>query len=607
VINVVATAGHVDHGKSTLVRALTGIEPDRWAEERRRGMTIDLGFAWTTLPDGSQLAFVDVPGHERFVPNMLAGVGPVPAVVFVVAADGGWRPQSAEHLAIVDALGIGRGLLVVTRTDLADPQLALTEAARHIRRSSLTGAESVAVSAVTGAGIDDLRAALSRLVSKLPAADATARMRLWVDRVFSVKGAGTVVTGTLGDGRLTVGDELVVGASGRPVRVRGLQSCRREVTEATGVARVAVNLRGTGTDDLKRGETLVRSGEWFVTDVADVRLLGEAQIADSAHLMLHMGSSAEPARLRRFPGTAAVGRIRLTRPLPLSLGDRGLLRDPSRHDLVLGVEILDPCPQAWRGREARVRRGHVLALVKGPVSAADELRRRGFASRTTLRRLGLDVSSLTPLTGEWYVDEVHRRSLSRALRAEVTAHRAHHPLDHGLTLKELRTALALPDLALVRALVQPPLVVEAGRVIEQGVSPDLPESIAEAVRMVRQGLEAHPFAAPEAETLNLLGLGSRELAAAQRLGLLLRVADGVVLLPDAVDRAIRTLTGLGQPFTVSEVRQALGTTRRVAVPLLELLDRGGWTRLLSDGTRHLRLSGLAEREPLTLGRPPARD
>src|SRR5882672_6734678 len=198
-MQVIATAGHVDHGKSALVRALTGMEPDRWAEERRRGLTIDLGFAWTKLPGGEQLAFVDVPGHERFVPNMLAGLGPVPAVMFVVAADGGWMPQSAEHLAAVDALGVRHGLLVITRSDLADPAPATRQARAEIARTSLGAVEAVPVSAVTGEGLDDLRAALFRLAAALaePVPAVGAPIRLWIDRSFTIRGAGTVVTGTL--------------------------------------------------------------------------------------------------------------------------------------------------------------------------------------------------------------------------------------------------------------------------------------------------------------------------------------------------------------------------------------------------------------------------
>src|SRR4051794_38306638 len=204
-MHVVATAGHVDHGKSTLVRALTGMEPDRWAEERRRGMTIDLGFAWTTLASGATLAFVDVPGHERFVPTMLAGVGPVPAAMIVVAADEGWMPQSAEHLAALDALGVRHGLLVVSRADLADPRPVLRRAAEEIAGTSLGAVEAVAVSAVTGVGLDELRGALGRLVGGLPA-PAGGPVRLWIDRAFTIKGAGTVVTGTLGAGELRTGD-----------------------------------------------------------------------------------------------------------------------------------------------------------------------------------------------------------------------------------------------------------------------------------------------------------------------------------------------------------------------------------------------------------------
>src|SRR5580658_1442080 len=196
-MHVVVTAGHVDHGKSALIRALTGQEPDRWAEERRRGMTIDLGFGWLNLPAGDQMAFVDVPGHERFVPNMLAGVGPVPAILFVVAADEGWMPQSAEHLAAIEAVGIRHGLLVVSRSDLADPGPATRQAADQIAATSLGRVESVAVSAVTGAGLPELRAALVRLVASLPVPDAAAPVRLWVDRSFSIRGSGTVVTGTL--------------------------------------------------------------------------------------------------------------------------------------------------------------------------------------------------------------------------------------------------------------------------------------------------------------------------------------------------------------------------------------------------------------------------
>src|SRR6478672_10552318 len=311
-MHVVATAGHVDHGKSTLVRALTGIEPDRWAEEHRRGLTIDLGYAWTTLPSGEQVAFVDVPGHQRFIGNMLAGLGPAPAVVMVVAADEGWRPQSAEHLAAVDALGISRGLVVVTRSDLADPRTALAEALAHVGRTSLAGSAALAVSARTGQGIEALRGAIDDLVASLPTPDRGGRTRLWVDRSFSVRGSGTVVTGTLGGGTIRLGDELVVhrttGAS-QSVTVRGIQRLGRTRDEVPAVARVAVNLRGVGVDEVSRGDALLTPCAWHVTTALDARLVGAgddehdpAAAADSdslpSHVMVHLGTLAVEARVR---------------------------------------------------------------------------------------------------------------------------------------------------------------------------------------------------------------------------------------------------------------------------------------------------------------------
>ncbi|WDZ88148.1 GTP-binding protein [Micromonospora cathayae] len=235
------------------MRALTGMEPDRWAEERRRGMTIDLGFAWTGLPSGETVAFVDVPGHERFVSNMLAGVGAVPAALVVVAADEGWMPQSAEHLAALDALGVTHGVLAVTRADLADPGPALARARAEIAASSLGSVEAVAVSGVTGVGLSGLRGALDRLVGRLPAAVVDAPVRLWVDRSFTVRGAGTVVTGTLGAGRLRVGDRLEVAGVAEPVRVRGLHALGVARERVDAVARVAVNLRGVPRERVGRG------------------------------------------------------------------------------------------------------------------------------------------------------------------------------------------------------------------------------------------------------------------------------------------------------------------------------------------------------------------
>ncbi|MGW3785379.1 selenocysteine-specific translation elongation factor [Micromonospora chokoriensis] len=578
---VVATAGHVDHGKSTLVRALTGMEPDRWAEERRRGMTIDLGFAWTTLPSGGTVAFVDVPGHERFVPNMLAGVGPVPAALIVVAADEGWMPQSAEHLAALDALGVAYGLLAVTRADLADPGPATARAQAEIAATSLGAVPAVAVSGLTGAGLPELRTALDRLAARLPAPVVDDPVRLWVDRSFTVRGSGTVVTGTLGGGRLRVGDELEVAGGDEPVRVRGLHSLGEARPEVTAVARVAVNLRGTPRDRLGRGDALLTPGRFHSTDLVDVRLTGDPAADLPATLTLHVGSAAVPVRVRPLgPDTV---RLRLARPLPLLVGDRALLRDPGRHHVTGGVRVLDVAPPPLVRRGAAAARAQVLAELDGRPDLAGELRRRRLVRAGTVIRMGVPAHT-APVAGDWLADPAHWHRLGEQVTEEVARYAREHPLEPGMPVDALRQRLALPDRVLVEALVRPPLRIHAGRVGTASVDA-LPEPVARAVRRVRAEYGDRPFRAPEADRLVDLGLGPREIGAAVRAGALLRLADNVVLLPDALDGAVRVLAGLPQPFTLSAARQALDTTRRVAVPLLELLDRRGATRRLPDDAR----------------------
>ena len=299
---VVATAGHVDHGKSTLVRALTGMEPDRWAEERRRGLTIDLGFAWTALSNGEQVAFVDVPGHKRFVTNMLAGLGPAPAVMFVVAADEGWMPQSEEHLQAIAALGTSRLLLVITKADVAASDEALAQCRGRIASAGLACAGEVVVSSITEAGIDELRRLLDGLVRALPPPDANAPVRLWVDRAFSIRGAGTVVTGTLAAGRLRIDDELTLLPANRRVSIRGLQSLNTEREQVQATARVAVNLRGVDRDDVERGMTLVTPDAW--TSASEIDVLTDPEELP-ATVVVHVGAAAVPAALRPLGSTAA--------------------------------------------------------------------------------------------------------------------------------------------------------------------------------------------------------------------------------------------------------------------------------------------------------------
>jgi selenocysteine-specific elongation factor len=577
---VLATAGHVDHGKSTLVRALTGMEPDRWAEEKRRGMTIDLGYAWTRLPSGATVAFVDVPGHERFVANMLAGVGPVPAAVIVVAADEGWRAQSAEHLAALHALDVRHGLLVVTRCDLADPAAATDQARAEIAATSLGDVETVAVSPVTGIGMVELRAALDRLVARLPPPDTEAAVRLWIDRSFTIKGAGTVVTGTLGAGRLRVGDELELTGTRDPVRVRGLQSLGATADRVEAVARVAVNLRGVDKDTAGRGLALLSPGQFRLTDVIDVRVHGDPVADLPATVTLHTGSAAVAARVR--PLGVDTARLRLHTPLPLRIGDRALLRDPGRHHVAGGVTVLDVVPPGLTRRGAAAARALELAGMHGLPDLADELRRRLLVRRDDLIRMGVEGAGDT-VAGQWLADPAHWKRLRERLGEEVARHAREHPLEPGIPVEALRHRLGLADRALVEALVEAPLVARGGRISAGVVA--VPKELILAVDRAFEGLADRPFAAPEAHRLVELGLGARQLGAAVRAGLVVQLAENVIVRAGVAQRAAEVLARLPDPFTVSEARRALDTSRRVAVPLLELLDRTGVTRHLPDDRR----------------------
>ncbi|WP_312881640.1 selenocysteine-specific translation elongation factor [Actinomadura alba] len=581
-VQVIATAGHVDHGKSTLVRALTGMEPDRWAEERRRGMTIDLGFAWTELPSGARLAFVDVPGHERFITNMLAGVGPAPAVMMVVAADEGWMPQSAEHLAAVDALGVREGLLVITRTDLGAPGEALRQARRELAGTGLADLEAVVVSGRTGEGLGDLRAALDRLAARSPAPDTAAPVRMWIDRAFTVRGSGTVVTGTLPGGAIAVGDELALAPGGERVRVRGLESLKRRLDRVEAVARVAVNLRGVDLSGLSRGMAVTTPGGWAVTDLIDVRTRGDRPPA--RELILHIGSAAVTARVRPFGDDTA--RLRLSTPLALHVGDRVVLRDPGTRRVV-GARVLDVVPPPLRRRGDGGRRARELAEWPDRPGGEVLLRRHRVMREAELTAMGCELAGLEVAPG-WRADPAHWALAGRRLQEEVGRHAAEHPLDPGVPVETVRQLLELPERRLVAALVREPLSLRDGRVYGTSDRAALPAPVMAAVRQVRGELASTPFLAPEADRLAALGLTGKSLAAAERAGLLLRIAPGVVLAPGADAHAARVLAALPQPFTASEARAALGTTRRVVIPLLEHLDRRGRTERLADDRRRCR-------------------
>jgi len=554
---VIATAGHVDHGKSTLVQRLTGMWPDRLAEEQRRGLTIDLGFAWTEI-DGRQFAFVDVPGHERFVANMLAGAGPVPAVIFVVAATEGWMPQSEEHLAALQALGVGHVLVVISKADLDDRSIAIEQVRQRI----------VDAPVVVGTDLNKVRAALVSLVDGLPPPDRDADVRLWVDRSFSVRGAGTVVTGTLTAGTIRVGDELE--HAGRRVTVRGLQSLGRDQTEVGAVARVAVNLRGIDRQHIGRGDAVRTPGAWLDSEEIDVALRAAGEL--HRELVLHVGSAAVPVHVR--PLGAVGARLRLARPLPLRVADVGLLRDPGEHRIAAGIEVLDVRPPQLRRRGAARARADELATgrVRPPVCMrANELRAMGFAPTGQL-------------VGEWVVDRQwwteRRQQVMTAVQRWVTE----HDVAAGMPLETLRRQAGLPAVELVSTLLDGTGLEVADGLVRQP-NTGLPSRVDTAVRTLEAWLAAEPFRAPEADELKELKLGNQELAAAVRTGRLTRIAAGVVLGPDVFDRAAEVLKTLPEPFTVSDARRALGTSRRVAVPLLEQLDARRITRRSDDGTR----------------------
>lgn len=590
---VIATAGHVDHGKSTLIRALTGIEPDRWAEEKRRGLTIDLGFAWATLPSGREVSFVDVPGHERFLGNMLAGLGPVPIVCFVVAADEGWQAQSADHRDAIAALGIDQGLLVVTRADLAsdnvDPVLA--QARAELAGTGLAEAPAIAVSAVTGQGMGELRTRLDEVVAGARQPEATDRVRLWIDRSFTISGAGTIVTGTLAAGRIRPEDRLQLSGAERDgeVVVRGVQSRGGSAEVLEPVTRAAVNLRGVDAGHIGRGDALLTPGAWELTTRVDVRRMTGATFDDSPQeLIVHVGTAAVTAQVR--PLGSGHARLLLERPLPLAVGDRMVLRGSGSRAVHAGVHALDVDPPDLTRRGDGARRTETLEDLPLGGDVAGEVARRGAVRTAQLGRLGLDVTgdlgTAVRREGDWLVHNQSFAQWVERLDAAVAADRRTDPLSAGLPRRAALNAAAVPDPELLDAVVAVAgLSQEQGRIRARDAGGLGPAE--KAVAMLEQRLATAPFQAPEAYDLADLHLGPKELAAAARHGRLLRLPGEVILAPAAPALAMRELAGLAQPFTLSQARQALGTTRRVAVPLLEHLDSRGWTRRLDSGHREI--------------------
>jgi selenocysteine-specific elongation factor len=587
-MQVIATAGHAGHGKSALVQALTGTAPGGLGEEDPRGPPDGVGHARLTLPSGDHLTFVDLPGHERSAATLAAVVGQVPAVLFVVAADQGWQPQSAEHLAVVDALGIRRGLLVVTRADLAEPGPVLAQAGQLVAASSLGQVEALAVSAVTGQGLPELADALARLAGRLPVPDRGAAVRIWLDGAFAVEDTGTVMTGTLPAGTVRLGDELVVTPSMRPVRVQAIRSLGQpaaEPAELAGPARAWLGLRGASHERLGQGMALVHPGRWTLTDVIDVRLATASQPRLPRMVTLHAGGARMVARARLLSGRIA--RISWREPIPLHVGDRVLLRDQA----VRGAVVLDVAPPPLSRRGAGAPAAADLDSWPDLPQAAQLLRRHGLLRASALLAMGISDHP-EPVVGEWLADPGYWADLADRLCEAVNAAAGREPPAPGLTVEAARAALGLPDRRLVDALVRPPLRRRDGLILRiepstAGGTREPSATVAAAARVLLADLDTEPFASPDADRLRHLGLDLPAITAAERAGLLLRISDHIVLAPGADALAGRILAGLPQPFTAAEARQALRTTRRVAIPLLEFLDRAGVTQRLPDDRRRI--------------------
>ena len=595
-MHVISTAGHVDHGKSTLVRALTGTDPDRFAEEKERGLTIDLGFATTTLPSGRSVSFVDVPGHVRFLKNMLAGVGAVDACVFIVAATEGWKPQSEEHLRILEMLGLRHGLVVLTKAAVADDdlrELAKLDAEDHIAGTFLEAAEIVEVDSLSGQGLEEMREALDRLLAVTPTARDISRPRLWIDRSFTVRGSGTVITGTLTGGQIAIDDKLILCPAGRDVRVRGIETHDEAREAARPGSRVALNLGRVSADEAQRGDVLVREGQWWMTNQCDASLtvletLGHDVSRRGAHVA-YFGSGEFPVKLRvlgakaLMPGETGAVRLHLPCRLPLLPGDRFVLREFGRSETVGGGEVLDvdpvlPASKANPDRSAErvvkergwVRADELKLLVGGETAAeilADNPKgaptaQQSEASRTETAKARTESAASTPkveAVGDWVVWADALAATQNDIRRRVSKAKAGGYDIAALDEKERAALQTMSD-----------LTTDGGQVRATGEEDTI------GTHPYIAALKATPFTPPPPE-----GVSRAELRAMIHRGLVVE-EDGIYFAAEAVAKAEKTVAELlkTQPegFTVAEIRERLSTTRKYILPLLALLDNKGITR-----------------------------
>ncbi len=613
---VIGTAGHIDHGKSTLVQALTGIDPDRLQEEKSRGMTIDLGFAWLRLPNGTEISIVDVPGHERFIKNMLAGVGGIDLALLVVAADEGVMPQTREHLAIVDLLGITSGVVAVTKRDLVDDDwldLVTADIEEALRETRLADAPLVPCSATTRAGLDDLLAAIQgRLAEQEPKRDI-GRPRLAIDRAFTIAGFGTVVTGTLVDGSLRLGQEVEIVPSGLRSRVRGLQTHRTKVEVARPGSRVAINLPGISTDEIHRGQ-VVTVPDWLDPATAiDVRLEGVRDLPrplrHNMTVTFHTGAAEVTVKLRLLDrdelpaGEHGWGQVRLESPLATVRGDRFVIR--SSNATLGGGRVVDT-------RAKRHRRHHAPTLQTLASLSEGTPEDTLFAIVDRLQPIDLselgkhteqDQQSLSAMVASLVAadrlvslgDEgaaiqvlLYTRptfdTLTEAARTTLLGYFREHPLRAGMPREEVKSRLRLqtrPFNALLSRWLAEGTLAEAGSLLSlPGREITLPPAQEREAAAFIAALTAHPYA-PQPSSIP-----SPELLAylAER-GQVVPVADGIVFAPDAYHRMVTEITAHLQregTITLAQVRDLFSTSRKYAQALLEHLDERRITRRVGD-------------------------
>jgi selenocysteine-specific elongation factor len=623
---VVGTAGHIDHGKSALVEALTGTHPDRLEEEKRRGITIDLGFAFLALPD-VHLAFVDVPGHERFVRNMVAGATGTDLVLLVVAADESIKPQTREHFDICRLLGISRGVVALTKADLVDAEtleLVRTEVQEFVQGSFLEGAPIIATSVRTGQGLEDLKAILREMALTAPARDSQHYARLPIDRAFTIRGFGTVVTGTLVAGTIRPGDELEIFPGRLRVRVRGVQSAGQSASEVRAGQRAALNLAGVEVQQVRRGMVLATPGRFRTAQEVDARvhLLPEARpLRDRTPVHLHLGTAETVAEVlllnveKLLPGQSALARFRLRQPLVALPGDRFILRQFSPVTTIAGGVVVDLPEERSRLRDparlallarleqgsASDRLGILIETSSTGISMAEAIARTGLRD-VEIRGLGEELERqgrcLIVSQDPWVAvaPQVLDQCLARLQQALEDFHRA-RPLAFGMHKEELRDRAArrfhsaVFEAALARAAAQGLIETRGDQVARAGREIRLTPEEQQARAQLEKLLEQAGFAVPRlSEVLPRLPVdASRGMHLVQwliRQGTLVRISEELVLHRSAITRLRALLADYrrrrGERISVPAFKELIGLTRKHAIPLLEYLDREKITRRVGD-------------------------